>query len=70
MAEKKTKLKTSKTAAKRFDVTARGKIRRGCTGLNHLMRRKSPSRQRRLLSGDELDHGDRTRIRRMLGNGH
>lgn len=65
----KTKLKTRKTAAKRFTQSATGKLMRGKTGLNHLMRKKSPGRQRNLLNDGELYKGDKKRISRMLGEG-
>lgn len=64
------KLKTRKTAAKRFKVSANGKLMRRSTGLNHLMRKKSLNRRRRLLNGAELYKGDEKRIGRMLGEGH
>lgn len=63
------KLKTRKTAAKRFKISANGKLMRRCTGLNHLMRKKSMSRRRRLLKGDELFKGDNKRMSRMMGEG-
>jgi len=64
------KLKTRKTAAKRFKVTSTGKLMRRSTGLNHLMRKKSMNRRRRLINGCELFKGDAKRINRMLGEGH
>lgn len=63
------KLKTRKTAVKRFKVTATGKLMRRCTKLNHLMRKKSMSQRRALLKGTELYKGDEKRIGRMLGEG-
>jgi large subunit ribosomal protein L35 len=63
------KLKTRKTVAKRFKVTANGKLMRRSTGLNHLMRKKTLDRRRRLLKGARLFQGDEKRIRRMLGEG-
>lgn len=63
------KMKTRKTVAKRFKVTATGKLMRRATGLNHLMRKKSMNRRRRLLKGTELFRGDESRMRRMLGEG-
>lgn len=63
------KLKTRKTAAKRFKISATGKIMRRSTGLNHLMRKKSMAGRRRLLKGSELFKGDEKRIGRMLGEG-
>jgi large subunit ribosomal protein L35 len=63
----KVKLKTRKTVVKRFKMTATGKIMRGKTGLNHLMRKKDGGRRRALIAGDELYKGDRRRILQMLG---
>jgi large subunit ribosomal protein L35 len=65
----KFKLKTRKTVAKRFTKTATGKLMRGKTGLNHLMRKKDPNRKRNLLNDGVLYKGDRKRISRMLGEG-
>jgi large subunit ribosomal protein L35 len=65
----KNKLKTRKTVAKRFSESATGKLMRGKTGLNHLMRKKNGSRRRTLLADGELFKGDRKRINRMLGQG-
>lgn len=64
------KLKTRKTATKRFKVTSSGKLIRGNTGLNHLMRKKSMRRRRDLLNGTVLYAGDRKRIAAMMGEGH
>lgn len=66
---KKYKLKTRKTVAKRFTQSATGKLMRGKTGLNHLMRKKGGSRKRTLKAGTELYKGDLKRINRMLGEG-
>jgi large subunit ribosomal protein L35 len=64
------KLKTRKTVAKRFKVSATGKLMRRSTKLNHLMRKKSGGAKRRLIKGSELFKGDLKRISRMLGEGH
>jgi large subunit ribosomal protein L35 len=48
------KLKTRKTAAKRFKVSATGKLMRRSTKLNHLMRKKNGGAKRRLIKGSEL----------------
>ena len=65
----KTKMKSRKTVVKRFTTTATGKLMRGKTGLNHLMRKKSGGRKRDLVAGGELYKGDRKRVSRMLGEG-
>jgi len=66
---KKPKIKTRKTVVKRFTKTATGKLMRGKTGLNHLMRKNDPNRQRHLLNDGELYKGELKRISRMLGKG-
>ena len=63
------KMKTRKTAAKRFKISATGKIMRNSTKLNHLMSKKSGSTRRRLQADSELFKGDYKRIKRMLGVG-
>jgi large subunit ribosomal protein L35 len=60
------KLKTNKTAAKRFKITGTGRIMRNSTRLNHLMMSKSTSRRRRLMAGGEVTGGDAKRIKRMI----
>lgn len=63
------KMKTRKTAAKRFKISGTGKLMRRSVGLNHLMRKKTKSRRRKLLTPTVLYAGDVKRIKRMLGNG-
>ncbi len=60
------KIKTRKTAAKRFEVTANGKIRRGNTGMNHLKMKKSSSAKRRLNMKSEVTTGEKRVIRRLI----
>lgn len=61
------KIRTRKTVAKRFKVSATGKLMRRCVGLNHLMRKKCKSRRRSLTKGTVLFAGDVQRITRMRG---
>ena len=63
------KIKTRKAVAKRFKVTATGKIMHGGLGLNHLMRKKSKAAKRRLTKGSELSSHQTKRIKGMLGQG-
>ncbi len=65
----KNKIKTRKTVVKRFTKSGTGKLMRGKTGLNHLMRKKDGARRRTLLADGELFKGDKKRITRMLGTG-
>lgn len=60
------KLKTCKTAAKRFESTGKGKIRRGNTGMNHLKMRKSASAKRRLNMKSGVTNGEKRVIRRLV----
>lgn len=62
------KIKTRKTAAKRFRITATGKITRRNTGKGHLMMKKSGSRKRRLTLESVVQGGDKQRVRRMVPN--
>ena len=43
------KLKTHKSAAKRYKVTASGKIQKRQAGIGHLLQHKSGSRKRRIF---------------------
>lgn len=60
------KLKTRKSAAKRFKLTGKGKIMRGHTRLNHLMRKKREARVRRLRQEAVVDKAMEKRIRRLV----
>lgn len=60
------KIKTRKTAAKRFYITGTGKILRGNTGDNHLQMKKSASRKRRLEQKHGVSSGEKQKIRRMI----
>jgi large subunit ribosomal protein L35 len=62
------KLKTKKSAAKRFRITGSGKkIMRRKAFQNHLLERKSKERTRRRLSNMTVVHEtDELRVRRMM----
>lgn len=61
------KMKTRRSAAKRFRKTRTGKIMRRKAFDNHLFEGKSPQRRRRLERPAKVDKSDESRIRRMLG---
>jgi large subunit ribosomal protein L35 len=67
--QKKRKIKTHRGAAKRFKVTAGGKILRMHSGKRHLLGTKLPKRMRRLKKLVQVDPADAPRVRRMLPNG-
>lgn len=43
------KMKTHKSAAKRYKITATGKIQRRHAGIGHLLQHKSESRKRKIF---------------------
>jgi large subunit ribosomal protein L35 len=63
------KMKTNRAAAKRFRLTASGKVRRSKGGAQHMFIGKSRKRRRRLRNNDIVDHALERRIKRMLPYG-
>lgn len=61
------KLKTNKTAAKRFKITGTGKITRRRSHNNHQFLHKGGSEKRRLEEEPTLFKGEQKRVKRMLG---
>lgn len=60
------KLKTHKGAAKRFRLTATGKIKRGHSHARHILTKKT-NKRKRLLDIDALvSDSDQKRVERML----
>lgn len=60
------KVKTNKTAAKRFKITGTGKLMHRHARVNHLMICKRKSRRRRLGMDGQVVRGEAKKIRRML----
>ena len=52
------KMKTHKSAAKRYKITASGKIERRHAGIGHLLQHKSESRKRKLFGNIEIAAGN------------
>ena len=65
----KLKLKTHRGAAKRFKVTANGKVLRMHSGKRHLLGTKKPKRMRLLKKLVKVDPVDVGHVRRMLPYG-
>ena len=63
---KKIKLKTHRGAAKRFKVTATGKILRMHSGKRHLLGTKAAKRMRRLKKLTQVDAADAANVKQML----
>jgi large subunit ribosomal protein L35 len=60
------KMKTSKTAAKRFTKTGSGKLRRLQSNRQHLFEKKTSTRTRRLDGLVDVHPGDVKRVKRLL----
>ena len=63
------KLKTHKGAAKRFRVTATGKIKRGHSHARHILTKKSAKRKRMLDIDVMVSDSDQKRVESMLPYG-
>jgi large subunit ribosomal protein L35 len=63
------KLKTHKGAAKRFRLTATGKIKRGHSHARHILTKKTNKRKRHLDIDGLVAKGDQKRVERMLPYG-
>jgi large subunit ribosomal protein L35 len=58
--------KTRKAVAKRFKITARGKVLRAHSARRHLMSSKTAKRKRRLAKAARVDNTDVARIKANL----
>jgi large subunit ribosomal protein L35 len=63
------KLKTHKGAAKRFRLTATGKIKRGHSHARHILTKKTTKRKRHLDVDGLVSDGDQKRVEAMLPYG-
>ena len=61
------KMKTNRAAAKRFKLTASGRIKRNKAYHGHLFTAKSPKRLRNLRRSTMLAACDESRAKKMLG---
>lgn len=59
-------VKTKKSVAKRFKITATGKVLRTKAGRRHLMQTKNPKRRRGLRAASLVDETDKYRITQSL----
>ena len=60
------KLKTNRGAAKRFQVTGKGRIKRGQSHLRHILSKKSSKRKRHLGSTEHVAECDVPSVKQML----
>lgn len=63
------KIKTRRSAAKRFELTGSGKYRRRRQNMRHILTKKSPGRKMRLGQVSVVDKANEKAVRRMLPNG-
>ncbi len=63
------KLKTNRSAAKRFKTTKSGKIKKVSAGRGHILGKKSRKRKRKLRKSSYLSAADEKKIRRLLPYG-
>ena len=62
----KLKLKSNRGAAKRFKVTAGGKVKRAHSMKRHILTKKSTSRKRHLRKSTLVSAADEANVKRML----
>lgn len=60
------KAKTKRAAAKRFKITATGRVLRKSTRLNHLLGKMSRKHKRRLGMPSEVTGGQRKSLKRLM----
>ena len=60
------KLKTHKGAAKRFRLTATGKIKRGHSHARHILTKKTTKRKRQMRKRSAVDSTNLAAVRNML----
>lgn len=60
------KIRTNRSAAKRFKKTARGKFKRSKAFKGHLLTGKSSKRKRNLRKAGLVDKTDEKRVKRLL----
>lgn len=63
------KLKTHKGAAKRFRLSATGKVKRGHSHARHILTKKTAKRKRQLDIDVLVSDADTPRVKRMLPYG-
>ncbi|HIW00834.1 MAG TPA: 50S ribosomal protein L35 [Candidatus Desulfovibrio intestinipullorum] len=63
------KIKTRRSAAKRFELTGSGKYRRRRQNLRHILTKKAPGRKMRLGQPTVVDSANMKAVRRLLPNG-
>jgi large subunit ribosomal protein L35 len=60
------KMKTNRSAAKRFKITGKGKVSRRQANKSHILTKKTSKRKRHLRDSQIAAPGDAARVKRML----
>ncbi|MCD6487323.1 MAG: 50S ribosomal protein L35 [Syntrophobacterales bacterium] len=60
------KMKTRRGAAKRFSLTAKGKVKRSKAYSSHILTKKTTKRKRSLRKSGLLDKSDMNGIRKLI----
>lgn len=60
------KMKTHRGAAKRFSLTAKGKIKRSKAYSSHILTKKTTKRKRNLRKSSLLDKSDMNGIKKLI----
>ena len=63
------KIKTNRSASKRFTVTGSGRVKRNKAFSSHILTKKTTKRKRNLRSPDMVSDADMGRVKKMLPNG-
>lgn len=62
----KLKIKTKRAAAKRFKITASGKVKRHAIGHRHILEHKLPGRKRQMRGTQTVNASDMKKVQKML----
>jgi large subunit ribosomal protein L35 len=63
------KMKTRRSAAKRYSITGTGKVKYKKQGLRHILTKKSSNRKRHLRHAGILSEAETDRVKKMLPYG-
>lgn len=63
------KMKTNRSAAKRFKITGKNKVKRRQANKSHILTKKAPKRKRHLRDAVIAAPGDSRRVKKMLQAG-
>ena len=60
------KMKSKRSAAKRFSLTGTGKVKYKKMNLRHILTKKAPKRKRNLRAAGILSESEATRLRKQM----